>query len=192
MQEKNTQKKPTTKKQATSKIKKHAVPILIALNIVLLIINIATLAFLPIQTNGSIKARSEILANQLQNQSAQKLITDLKAIKPQTDKISKTLPNKSQLLDIIKEIETLNGQATVQHFSFESEQPKQDKDKNLFLPITLVLEGTVPQIAQTLKALQNKPHLYTITQSRLESPGGLSQPVTIFTNLRLYVREEFN
>ena len=60
-----------------SKMKKQAFIIIITINIALLVINIVTLAFLPKQADGSIKTRSEILANQLQTQSAQKLILKL-------------------------------------------------------------------------------------------------------------------
>ncbi len=184
--------KPEQKKPRKFDIKKHSTAILIVVNITLLAANITLLWFLPQQRQEAIKTRSEIFANNLQMQSAQKLVTDLSASKEEIDKVEKILPTKSQLLSIIQEIETLKEQATIQHFSFEGEIPQKDKNGNFFLPITLVLEGTVSEISAALSQLQRKPHLYTITQSRVEIPSGLSEKVVIFLNVRLYVKEAFN
>ena len=190
MEKKNSQpeKKPSTK---AVDYHRYLVSALIALNVALLLGDLLILFMLPRQTKKVIKLRSEILAQQLQTQSAQKLVTDISATKSQQEKIEKALPNEERLLEVIQFLESLKATSQLKSFSFMSDKPLKDTSGLGFLPLTLAFEGSLPDTMVALTRLEKSPYLFTVDSTRIESPGGISEGTTIQVTLRIYVSEPF-
>lgn len=179
--------KKTTKKINT----KSKIMIILALISILLVTNLVILSLLPSRSKAIIQTRSEILAQQLQNQSANKIISDLNSTQEDKEILNSALPTKSSLLDIIELFESLNSITKVQNFAFESEVPRKDESGYNYLPVSLTLEGSLPQTLTALQRIQQTPYLFWVNQTIIESPNGLSQTIIIRASLRLYVREPF-
>ncbi len=179
-------------KPLSSTIRKYRMLIIIGVIISLFLINVVFLTFLPNKSNAVVQSRSEMLALQLQNQSANKVISDLKATDQEKRILDLALPTKSSLLSIIELFESLGTTAKVQSFTFESEEPRQDEKGYAFLPVTLVLEGSLQQTTAALDRLEQTPYVFTIRQTLIESPDDLGGKITIRLSLRIYVRQPFN
>lgn len=185
----NNQNKKQSKTLA--KLSKHAILVVVAVNLALLLVNGLILSLIPNLVEAIIVERSEIIAQELQNQSAQKLLTDIQAGQADIAKIEKVLPNKTQLLEVIELFESLKDKVNVQSFNFERETPAQDADGFTFLPLSLVLEGNLPQTMSALHTLQKAPYIFTVNQTLIESPEGLSNAITVRVRLRIYVNKPF-
>lgn len=182
----------TKKEEKIKKKSNYKRYLVIGLNVALLLANFLILSLIPGQVEMMIVARSEILAQEIQNQSAQKILSDVKAAEQDKKIIESTLPDKSRLLEIIEFIESLNNYTRVQSFKFESEEPAKDEKGLIYLPVTLILEGYLPESMAAMNKLQQSPYMFKPIQTLIESPEGLAGRVVIRTTLRLYVREPFN
>lgn len=171
--------------------RKYLTPIVLTMNGILILADVLMLAILPQRSKGIVVTRSEIFAQQLQAQSAQKLITDLSATKPQQEKIEKALPNEEKLLEVIQFLESLKEISQVKSFNFVSDTPVKDASGFSFLPLSLTFEGSLPQAMAALTRLEKSPYLFTVDATRIESPSGISEGSTIQVALRLYVSEPF-
>lgn len=191
MKAKNQKQKHNKVKSKKVSIGQHATNITIAVNVTLLILNIIILSFIPQQSMAIGIAKSEIQALELQNQSAQKLLADLQASQEEKARIEDSLPTKSSLLEIIELIESLNSEVKVQNFQFMNEEPIQDTEGFIFLPIALVLEGTLNQTMNALHKLQTSKYLFSVDQTLIESPNGITQTVKLSVTLKLYVKQPF-
>lgn len=180
--------KPPLKKYPKTKPKDFRGILIIGLNFFLLFLNILILSFLPKQADTNIVKRSEILAQELQVQSAQKIISDLKATEADKQIIYASLPEKNSPLEVIKYIESLDNYVSIQSYRFESEEPVKDANGFLYLPISLVLEGDLSQAITALQQLEQAPYLFRVTQTLIESPHGLSGTIIVRLNLQLYIR----
>ncbi len=183
--------KPVKNSSIKTAIHKYKNIIIIAVNISLICANFLILSLIPKQAAAIVLTRSEILAQELQNQSAQKLITDLEATKEEQTRIEKSFPDSVTLLEVIKFIESLKEEVTIQNFSFLGEQPIQDKNGYPFLPLTIILEGSLSQTVSAIHKLQQSHYIFSVNQTLIESPEGISQPIRVSISLRLYVKQPF-
>jgi hypothetical protein len=179
------------KKAVKTTPRKRLFLVVIALNIALVLINLLILYFIPKKTAEIVVLRSEILAQKLQSQSAQKIIADLKAAEEEKQRLNRSLPNKSMLVDVIELIEGLTQLVEVQSFTFEGEVPIEDSQGFLFLPLTIIIQGTMPDTMQALYRLEKSPYLFSVNHTLIESPEGISQLIKVRTLLRIYVRRPF-
>lgn len=188
------EKKTNQKQQAKQKKnwKKYLPAAFIGANIVLVLANISFLALLPSQVKKIITARSEILAYQLQEQSAQKLAVDLQNTNQMHNQIFQSLPNKPRLLEVIKFLESLEEVTQVKSFSFEGDTPIEDNNMFTFLPLSLNLVGSLQQTMTALARLEKAPFLLTVDHTILEIPTEISQTVSLKVFMRLYVSKPFN
>src|SRR4030042_3433758 len=79
-------------------LKKQGMTIVAIMDIFLLLINILLLYLLPNKVKEVIQTRSEVLAQELQTQSAHKIISDINAYKEREEIIYSSLPTKSMVL----------------------------------------------------------------------------------------------
>jgi len=187
-------KKDKSKKEDSGKrggYRSYMTPAILFLNGLFIAVDVILLILLPQRTKAIVVLRSEILAQKLQEQSAQKLIADLQATKTQAEKIQKALPDQSRLLEVIQFLEGLKDISQVRSFNFVSDTPIKDAGGFNFLPLALAFEGSLPQAMAALTRLENAPYLFTVDSARLESPSGISEGTSIQVNLRLYVNESF-
>lgn len=171
--------------------KRYLPAILAGVNIVLILVDILLLSLLPRLAFDIVTLRSEILAHQLKLQGTQKLAVDLESTRGEQEKIIRLLPTKQRLLEVIEVFESLKDMVTVKNFSFESEVPQPDAQGFAFLPLSLTLEGSLSQAMSALVRIQKAPFLFTVEQSVVESPEGLSQTVRLNLLMRVYVSEPF-
>lgn len=171
--------------------KRYLPAILAGVNIVLILVDILLLSLLPRLASDIVTLRSEILAHQLKLQGTQKLAVDLESTRGEQEKIIRLLPTKQRLLEVIEVFESIKDMVTVKNFSFESEVPQPDAQGFAFLPLSLTLEGSLSQVMSALVRIQKAPFLFTVEQSVVESPEGLSQTVRLNLLMRIYVSEPF-
>lgn len=160
-------------------------------NVIVVVINLFVLSLLGKRADTAVRERSEILAHELKEQSAQKLAVDLNSTLGQQQAVLQYLPDKTKLLDVIQFLEGLREVVGVRDFSFESDTPLLDAQGFGFLPVILDLEGSLSQTMVALSRLQRAPFLVTVDHTVIESQGGLSQAVRLRVLLRIYVSEPF-
>lgn len=180
--------KTSNKSTANHISKKIIMPVLM---LILTLADFLLLTLIPNLTKKIIVIRSEIQAQEMQKQSAQKIISDLKATEEKSQIINASLPDKKNLLKVIELIEALGSIAKVQNFKFESEEPLKDTKGNIYLPLNLVLEGSLSQTMSALNQLEKSPYLLQTTQTLIESPKGLADHILVNTSLNLYVRQPY-
>lgn len=183
--------KQKTKLKPKSNLSKYLPAVLLGFNIVMVLTNILVLSLLPRQAEANIITRSEILVHKLQQQSALKLEVDLENSIEEGTIIFQALPNKSRLLEVIRMLESLSEIVNVKNFAFDSDTPIKDRNGFAFLPISLSLNGSLQQVMTALSKLEQAPFLFTINQTILESPEGISQTIGLRIYMRLYVNETF-
>lgn len=192
---KNKNKKPDQKPEKKPKVKRDLSKFkplaIIAVNVALVLVNIMILVFLPKTNDDIVILRSEILAQKLQLQNAQKLFVDINGTSDEQQKIYNSLPNKARLLEVIEFLETLGEVVANKSFNFEREIPIKDKDGFLYLPLSLTVQGSLSQTMTALQILEKAPYLLVVNQSLIESPEGVSGNISVQVGLKLYVSEPF-
>lgn len=191
MPETKTNNKPNKNNTKKFSLRDNIFFVVIVLNIALVTLNLLILYFLPKQTEKIIVTRSEILAQKLQSQSAQKIITDVKAAEKDKQKLNQSLPNKAMLLKVIELIESMMEIVEVESFTFEREEPVEDSQGFFFIPMSVIMRGSLTDTMSALSRLQGSPYLFSVDHTLVESPEGLSQSIKIRTSLRIYVRQPF-
>lgn len=184
-------KKQVKKLKPNRNLHKYLPAAILGLNIVMVLANILILSLLPRQTEEIVITRSEILAHQLQRQTAMKLAVDLQNTNQEQTKIYQSLPNKDRLLEVIKILESLKEVAQVRNFTFDSDTPIKDNDGFSFLPLSLTLEGSLSETMTALARLQKAPFLLSIDQTVLEISEAESQTVSVQVYMRVYVSKSF-
>ena len=172
--------------------KKFMPAVAIGINIVLGLVDIYVLSTLLQKAREAVTTRSEILVNELQMQSAQKLSVDLANARAEQEKISSVLPDSGRLLEVIEFMESLEEVTSVRSFSFASETPLVDAQGFGYLPFYIELEGSFGQTMAAMGRLDTAPYLMSVDQTVLESPQGLSQAVRLKVYMRLYVSQPFS
>lgn len=172
-------------------LKRYVPAAVVGSNLFLVLVNIFVLSLLPSLASQIVTLRSEILAYQLQMQSAQKLAVDLASTQEEQETIRSRLPTKSRLLEVIEVFESLKDSVTLKNFAFEGELPQPDTQGFAYLPLTITLEGSLSQTMAALARVENAPFILTVEQAIIESPEGLSQNVRLSLLMRLYVSEPF-
>ena len=173
-------------------LKKFMPAVAIGINIVLGLVDIYVLSTLLQKAREAVTTRSEILVNELQMQSAQKLSVDLANARAEQEKISAVLPDSGRLLEVIEFMESLEEVTSVRSFSFASETPLVDAQGFGYLPFYIELEGSIGQTMAAMGRLMKAPYLLSVDQTVLESPQGLSQVIRLKVYMRLYVSQPFS
>lgn len=170
---------------------KYHLYIISSANLVILMLNILFLSLLAKEAEKAVLIRSELMAHQLQQQSSQKLQIDLKNTADKQSKIYAMLPTQSRILDVIQVFEDLKNLQINVNFSFQESTPLADADGFPYIPVSLNLEGSLPQAMAAVSKLKASPLLFYPTHTVIESSEGLSQNIRVNLFLRLYVSQPF-
>ncbi len=165
--------------------------IIIGVDVILLIANIAVLYFLPLKAENIQKVSSELMAQKISQQNYQKTMVDLENIQTKKEIIEKSFPNAESIVDFIDLINKIEKSADLKIFTFDSDMPLKDANGNAYLPLTLVIEDSWPKILNSLNLLQKSPYFFRSQKFTLTSPDIEDKEVRAEFNLFIYVDQDF-
>lgn len=115
---------------------------------------------------------------------------DLESHKIDAEKIKVLFPDDTQLINFVREIDTLKKEGVVTSFSFASDNTVQDKTGFIGLPVIIEFKGSLVKVDEALNKIQSLPLMFrAITTELRRLPDNI---VTLKYGGFLYVDEKFN
>lgn len=152
------------------------------LSTVILLQNISNIS-LEIKKGRSLKTNVAEINNKF-------VEADLESHKTDAEKLKILFPDDTQLINFVREIDTLKKEGVITSFSFASDNAVKDKTGFVGLPVVIEFKGSLVKVDEALNKIQSLPiMLRAITTELRRLPENI---VTLKYGGFLYVDEKFN
>jgi len=166
---------------------------IIAINVVNVILVIASIYYLRKMPNQAEKVKELRSAKLATEESSDVVIleSDIEKNKEKIEIIEKVFVNDEGFLELLTSIDQLKLEGTVTDFSFPVTRPIADSTKNIGLPMSLTFRGNLEQINNGLAKVLSLPFLIRPVNVEVATPEN-SESLTVKFGGFLYTNENFN
>ena len=164
---------------------------IILLDLILVGIITAGVYLIPGQAKSVRQIRSQLMAQKISGQNYQKTTADLEAVQPDYSVIEQSLPNAESIVNFIELINKIDQNSNLKLFTFNADLPLKDNQDNYYLPLTLVIEDSLPKIIDSLNLLQQSNYLFQPVQFTASGPDFEKNEVKMIFDLLIYVDSNF-